>query len=53
MQGKVAYKGRPLPSGTIALVDDDGKSISGKVSKDGTYELKGVKPGKYKVTVTG
>jgi hemoglobin len=49
--GRVTFEGKPLPSGEIALHDATGKTTKGTVKADGSYEIKDVKPGTYKVTV--
>jgi len=53
LEGKVTFKGKPLDRGTITFVDAAGKSSSAKIQADGTYNLKEVKAGKYKLTLTG
>jgi hypothetical protein len=51
LSGKVTYKGEPVKDATIRLHGADTKGYSGKIKADGSYELKGVKPGEYKVTI--
>lgn len=61
VQGKVTYKGQPLPGGTIVFTPDSAKGPEGKVAAsqigaDGSYSLltgegKGASPGRYRVTV--
>jgi hemoglobin len=53
VSGKVTHNGKPLTDGTVQLRGPDGKGYSAKVKADGTYELKGIKAGEYKVTVEG
>ena len=53
IRGKVVYKDAPLPTGMVALVGADGKTYSAKIAEDGTYSLKDVKAGEYKVAVDG
>jgi hemoglobin len=50
--GRVTFEGKPLPSGEIALHDAAGKTTKGTINADGTYQVKDVKPGAYKITVT-
>lgn len=52
VKGKVTVDGKPLTDGTVVLIDKDDKSTQGKV-KDGSYEVKDLKPGTYKVAVRG
>jgi hemoglobin len=49
--GRVAFDGKPVAGGEVALHGADGKAIKGTVNADGTYQIKDVKPGNYKVTV--
>jgi truncated hemoglobin YjbI len=49
--GKITLEGKPLPGGEVALYDADGKATKGTVSADGSYQVKDVKPGTYKMTV--
>jgi hemoglobin len=49
--GHVTFEGKPLPSGEVTLHGADGKTVKGTVNADGTYQIKDVKPGEYKVTV--
>ena len=51
VSGKVTLDGKPLPGGEIALYDAAGKTTKGTVNADGSYQVKDVKPGAYKVTV--
>jgi hypothetical protein len=59
VRGKVTYNGKPVTKGSIALtpVDDSGRSASGTIRPDGSYEITtlspgdGALPGKYYVTV--
>jgi hypothetical protein len=51
LSGKVTYKGEPVKDATIHLHGPDTKGYSGKIKADGSYELKGVKAGEYKVTI--
>jgi hypothetical protein len=49
--GKVTYKGKPVVSGTLGFVFDDGKTASADI-KDGTYTVTDVPVGKAKVCVS-
>jgi truncated hemoglobin YjbI len=52
LSGKVTSEGKPLTSGTITMLGRE-KKYSAPIKEDGSYEIKGVKPGVYIVTVTG
>jgi hypothetical protein len=52
--GKVTLTGIPLGKGTIQLVAEENgvqKAVEATLNADGTYALKGVKPGTYVVTL--
>jgi hypothetical protein len=49
--GKVTFRGKPLPGGTIAFHPSRGKPLVGKIRPDGTYTVKDVPVGKVRVTV--
>jgi hypothetical protein len=51
VQGKVSYKGVPLPGGTVTFHPPKGKAISGWLDKEGSYSVKGVPAGPVKVTI--
>jgi hemoglobin len=51
VEGRVTYKGKPLPGGTITLTGKDGAAISGAIDADGAYKVEGVKPGTYAITL--
>jgi hemoglobin len=51
ISGKVTFKGQALKEGTVRLHGVDVKGYSAAIKGDGSYELKGVKAGEYKVTV--
>ena len=61
VSGKVAYKGVPIPGGTIVFTPDAGRGEAGPIAygiikSDGTYQLTtgeagGAAPGWYRVTV--
>jgi hypothetical protein len=50
VRGKVSYKGKPLPGGTISLVPEKGKRVVAALQADGTYATKAA-AGKYRVLV--
>ena len=44
ISGKVSYKGRPVTSGGIVVLNPDGRTIAkGTIQSDGTYSVDGVK----------
>src|SRR5438477_1667604 len=49
--GKVTYQGRPVLSGSVIVLNDDGTAVSGVIQPDGTYSVEGVKKGRVKVGV--
>jgi hypothetical protein len=51
--GMVAVDGFPLTSGTVALVPETGRPITGEISENGTYRIAGIPPGRYRITVDG
>ncbi|MFO0929855.1 MAG: hypothetical protein U0736_22990 [Gemmataceae bacterium] len=55
LSGTVAYKGKPLNSGTIFFLNTkggkDAAPVSGSIDRDGKYSVKGVPPGDAKVYV--
>ena len=62
VKGKISYKGKPVPNGTVNFLPDDGNkpSATGEIQPDGSYALKtimGTRPsdgaviGKHKVVV--
>lgn len=57
VRGKVTYKGKPVPNGTITFVPAVGPAATGELQQDGSYELTtyrdgdGAVPGKHKVIV--
>ena len=42
VKGKISYKGKPLPYGTVNFLPSDGNKpmASGEIQSDGSYELK-------------
>jgi hypothetical protein len=51
VRGTVRYNGRPLPSGTIQFLGQDGVPRAGKIQPDGTFAVR-VPAGAAKVIVT-
>lgn len=49
--GRVTFRGKPLPGGTVAFHPVRGKPIVGKLKPDGSYAVKGVPVGRVRVTV--
>jgi hypothetical protein len=43
--GKVTFKGKPVPTGTIMFHPDAGPAAVGAIGPDGTYTLTTIKPG--------
>ena len=50
VKGKVTYKGKPVPNGTINFMPDAGRSAYGEIQPDGTYSLMAI-PATHKVVV--
>jgi len=51
VQGVVSYRGKPLPAGTVTFHPAKGKPLSAPLMADGSYALKDVPVGEYKVTI--
>lgn len=51
MKGKVTFKGKLLPAGTIAIVGKENRIGHGYINKDGTYEVKNAPVGEVTITV--
>jgi hypothetical protein len=50
--GKVAFKGKPLPVGTVTFVSRDDKTkVAALIAEDGSYKAV-VPAGEYKLTIT-
>lgn len=45
VRGKVTYKGKPVPNGTVNFIPAAGKDASGEIKPDGTYTLTSFRPG--------
>jgi len=58
VSGKVTYRGKAVPTGTVMFVPDEGPAATGEIGSDGAYKLTtyttndGAVLGKHKVTVT-
>ena len=50
VQGKISLKGAPLAGGDIIFVAG-GKETKGAIKANGTFEVKSLKPGSYKVAI--
>jgi hemoglobin len=48
--GKVFFKGQPLQGGEVTFIGK--KTFKGAIDKDGTFRVKDIEPGEYKVAVT-
>jgi hypothetical protein len=51
IDGKVTYHGRPVLSGSVIALHDDGTARSGVIQPDGTYAVEGVKKGRVRFGV--
>jgi hypothetical protein len=51
VQGRVTYKGAPLPEGTILFLAEDRHQDIGSINPDGTYTVKRAPLGRSKVSV--
>jgi hypothetical protein len=51
LAGKVSYRGQPVLSGCVTIVNEDGTASSGVIQPDGTYAVEGVKRGHVKIAV--
>ena len=57
VMGKVTYRGKPLPNGTVMFVPGEGPAATGEISRDGSYRLStgsldGAVLGNHKVSIT-
>jgi hypothetical protein len=50
VRGKLTYRGKPVPSGTINFIPDSGPSASAEIQPDGSYSLMAV-PGTHSVVI--
>jgi hypothetical protein len=51
LSGAVSYQGKPLASGSILLIDADGKPRTARIQEDGSYHFAGVPVGEAKLAV--
>ena len=51
VSGQVSYRGRPVTSGSIIMVNPDGTAESGVIQPDATYSVDGVQKGRVKIGV--
>ena len=52
VQGKITLQGAPLAAGTITFVKNALK-VQGVIAADGTYQVEGLQPGEYAVSIQG
>ena len=58
VHGKVTYKGKPVPNGTVSFIPDGGTAATGEIGPDGSYALTtfrkgdGAILGKHKVVIS-
>lgn len=50
--GAVTYKGKPLPTGTIAFIGKDNKVVSAAIESNGRYSVARVPVGPAKISVS-
>jgi len=51
ISGKITFKGKPLVSGMVAFVHQQGTVVSGAIESDGTYTVRNARLGPTTVTV--
>jgi len=51
VEGTVTFDGRPVPTGNVMFMPDEGPAAAGTIAKDGTYRLAAV-AGRHRVGVT-
>jgi hypothetical protein len=52
ISGKVTYKDKPLPGGSVTFLTSDQKVKSATIGTDGTYQIAGVTVGPAKIGVS-
>ena len=50
VKGKITYKNKPVPNGTLNFFPDEGPSAYTEIKPDGSYELRAIR-GKHKVVI--
>jgi hypothetical protein len=53
VSGKVSYKDKPLPGGTVLFIHEKKGSFTSKIGDDGSYLIANVPEGQVKIVVTG
>jgi hypothetical protein len=51
IKGRVTYKGKPLPGGTVVLVGAAGDTYKAPINADGSYQFRNTPAGMYKVAI--
>jgi hypothetical protein len=51
VSGKVTYRGRPVVAGSVVFLSADRTARSGVIEPDGSYTVRGVRPGAVKIGV--
>jgi len=49
--GNITLDGKPLTGGEIGLLGADGRTFKGPINADGSYQVKGLPAGTFKITV--
>jgi hypothetical protein len=51
VSGKVTYRGRPVLSGSVIFLNQDGTARTGVIQPDGSYSVEGVARGRARIGV--
>jgi len=51
VRGRVTHQGKPVPTGNVMFVPDQGPAATSTIAQDGTFELRAV-AGKHRVAIT-
>jgi hypothetical protein len=51
VSGKVTYQGKPLPSGFVTFVPEQGAALHSEIQSDGSYRMNNVPLGAVKISV--
>src|SRR5262245_38293619 len=51
LTGTVTWAGKKVVSGTVAAFDADGGHYYGKIQSNGSYAIKDIPPGRFRLTV--